>query len=112
MVAKSCRALAFITCDARVVDGSDVFDVPCVETTKVLFTLRFDPTLTTICVGLDVYSTIEGLEVDTCWRPQYKHGTIGESKTSLAGKTRATMEVHQIFFRDSSIWGVQIYLKN
>ena len=33
-----------------------------------------------------------------CWCPQYEHATIGENKTSTAGKTGATMEVHQFFF--------------
>ena len=45
-------------------DGSDVFDVPCVVTTKVLLTFPFASTLPTISVGFDVRSIIEGLEVD------------------------------------------------
>ena len=41
-----------------------MFGVPCVVTTKVFLTLPFASTLTTISVGFDVWSTIEGLEVD------------------------------------------------
>ena len=56
--------MAFVTCDTRVGDGSDVFDVPCIVTTKVFLTLPFAPTLSTISVGFDVWSTVEGLVVD------------------------------------------------
>ena len=32
------------------------------------------------------------------WRSQHQHATIGENKTSIAGKTRATKEVHTLYF--------------
>ena len=61
---KSGRALAFVTCKTRVGHGFDVFDVPCVVTTKVCLTFPHVPTLPTISVGFGVWSSVQGLEAD------------------------------------------------
>ena len=63
-VGNSGRALTFVTCDRKVGDGLDVFDVPCVVTTKVFFTLPYAPTLPMNSFSFAVWSIIEGLEGD------------------------------------------------
>ena len=80
VVGKSGRLFNFVACDARVGHGLDMFDVPCVVTTNVLFIL-LHATLPTILVGFGVWSTVEGLELDIL---------VGVLHTSIPRSARLT----------------------
>ena len=87
VVGKSGRALVFVTCDTRVEHGLDVFDVPCVVTTKIFFILPHAPTLPTISVGFGVWSNCRRAQSrHFCWRAQHEHTTVGETKAPMTGE--------------------------
>ena len=92
---KACRALAFNTCDAKVGDGSEVFDIPCVQTT---LRPHIDDDLSWL---RRVVNYRKARRIRICWRPQHKHATIGENKASIVGGTRSIMELHQFCFSEN-----------
>ena len=73
-----------------------MFDVLCVVKIKVFLTFPFAPTLTTISVGFDLWSTIEGLEVASSTRACHGRREYdaynGQGMSSFNGFSKSTYE--------------------